>query len=202
VDFSKLERLHVSVYGARQFFPSEWRNLPKNVGKYGHADGSSNSYKSLLEEVHVSLRWLNGEFNDWSNLSDWRNDLGDDRKGARIMFNDHRTCYAVSTIEEVFSKEESKKLVGKFGRSDMVLPFAPSVNVFSNDAYREQNTLTDYFFGRGVGDRIPIVGIDNFASNIGLSFQNFGSNVRMGEGVEYLFGEVMPKIREFIKLDD
>ena len=53
-------RLHISVHGAREFFPKEWRKLPLRKNKKEIDRQTS----SVREEFHVSLRYIDGKYDD------------------------------------------------------------------------------------------------------------------------------------------
>ncbi|MDO8660661.1 MAG: hypothetical protein Q7K43_02120, partial [Candidatus Woesearchaeota archaeon] len=52
---AELGRLHLSVYGARMFF-------------------TKSEIAPVIEEAHVSLRWIDDAFDDWSNRKHWLRD--------------------------------------------------------------------------------------------------------------------------------
>jgi hypothetical protein len=95
IDYTSLQRLHISVYGARQFFPDrgEVRDVP------------------VLEEVHVSFRWLENNdgilvYDDWSGLQAWYADAVNDNIIDRKRFSESRTTYCRSKFTSVLVANE------------------------------------------------------------------------------------------------
>jgi hypothetical protein len=99
-DTSKLNRLHINLFGSRRF-------LPKNFEVIQDSDEEHFNY--LSEQIHFSLRWIEGKFdNAWNDLSEW------ERNKESLYL--HRPCFDEMRSTYFFSNEETEHLNGTFIR--------------------------------------------------------------------------------------
>lgn len=84
-DPSKLNRLHLNVYAARNFIPHE-----------GEERRNNNSFDYASETAHFSLRWVDGQFdNSWNDAATWHAER-DSESMDRPQFDSMRTAHFVS----------------------------------------------------------------------------------------------------------
>jgi len=206
-DFSNPRRVHVSVQGSRQFFPKKWKDMPYDYDDFGRGK-DNRAITSVVEQVNVSMRWVDGKFDDWNNMDAWYKEMGSNALGAH-EFNPVRTTYCVAYPEKISqsnstadeSRENVMKLVRKFGRKDQVIPLGPSVYGFDRRNYDHVNKALQRVFHSGVHGHIPIMGYDNVGSRADLGLSGFYdssiSKMSALERVEYLFGPVLTAVEKF-----
>ncbi len=209
VDFSNPSRIHISVLGRRQFFPKEWRDLPYEDDGWGRK-ADKRLITPVVEEVHVSMRWLDGQFNNWNDMEEWYKDFGSHSFESK-EFSKMRTTYCVAYTEKISQKqnsereqpEEVKKLIKSEGRKRQVIPLSPEINQFK-DKYTHANKALATIFNGGIESRIPIIGFQEVRYATGFDdvdgmYDNQIAKMTPQEGVEYLFGKVMPAVEMFTK---
>ncbi|MDO8660660.1 MAG: hypothetical protein Q7K43_02115 [Candidatus Woesearchaeota archaeon] len=196
-----LERLHISAYGARRFFIEE---QPEPV----------------LEEVHVSLRWIDNNFNDWSNIEKWKADRAPG-KGLSLeskCFDSGRTTYMKSDKSQIYvptdeintrppSPQELANLKDTRGTKKCLLPAqTPTLNelLAQESDLNMKKALEDSWPRKYQGEiHLPIIG---YAPALKVLSQ-FGdlatpenkpvTELSPAAGVEYLFGKVLPAVKKF-----
>jgi hypothetical protein len=201
-DPAKMNRLHLNVFARKAFPPEE--------GIDCHDRGR---FKYASETIHFSMRWLKGEFDDvWNDGSIW---LACKKSGAyrAPSFDETRTTYMTSEDETDHVNGEIRgggitldriaHLLGpgrprsfKNWGADELTGFFPA-GTSLNDA-RE--------IVRGIRpDSFPVIGYSpvlGFLSKFGNVSQTDVAKIpsmSMGEGVEYIFGKVLPAMKAFVE---
>lgn len=216
-DPTQLTRLHLNVYGARNFLPPEEERVTED-----------NQFNYATEEIHFSLRWVNGVFdNRWNNPSIWISEK-DDRSLGKPEFDDMRTTYCQSgsrrnglnrhfrhnhsgvkqeyfdrSIGPVIGLEEVERMIGT--NRERILPANASLDefmkIFPNGTSSEDAMGVSYPNRRP--ESFPHIGYSpalNTLSKFGdvspAEAENI-PNLSMSEGIEYIFGKVLPAMRNF-----
>ncbi len=209
-DFLKDGRLHVSIYAGRQFFPQEWQEYIPVEGNQ-RFDDDHRETTPVIEEVHVSFRWLVQEFDDWSDTELWLKEATSKVMG-RKSFDSRRTTYcAAIKIHDVSKREnhssremgidEKLAFVQQEGRKKPLLRYSPSVQPFSH-SHAYANKLLERFFYHGVSNRLPVIGYQEVAGALYeiLPYRTNNDIARMKkeEGVRFLFSDVMAGLQKFV----
>gem|GEM_PF-2402053 len=216
--YRKNDRLHISVYGARQFFPERLELPYKSRGSEDIVSELGEGIREttpIVEEVHISLRWLGDDFDDWNDCEEWfRERYTPLTAEGRKEFSESRTTYCLATPGEIkkdankeLEPEEILKYVESIGKKEQIIPLAPRIVKFANE-YGYVNKITDFYPTVG-GNRVPIVGYDN----IPYKFRDRDGDIRLPdieesrikemskmEGVEFLFGKVLPALQRFAEI--
>lgn len=209
VDFSNPNRVHVSVLGRRHFFPKEWRNLPYENDGWGRRV-DKRFVTPVVEEVHVSMRWIDGKFNDWNNPEEWYKGFSDRSLGAQ-EFSKMRTTYCVAYPKEVSQKHSTegeksdniKELIKREGRRRQIIDLSPEIRQFKG-RYQHANKMLEKVLNDGIQLRVPVIGFQEVRGAAGLDnvdgmYDNQIAQMTPEQGVEYLFGKVMPAIDDFTR---
>ncbi len=201
-DSSKIKRLHLSIYGARNF-------LPKDKSE----KSESNHFGYVSESIHFSMRWLDGKFdNKWNNPESWLSK--DKSQKSYSRFNEKRTTYYETLNNEEgidgaisdgrISLENALEIISP--RRDKVLK---SLNVkeflsfFPKDTSLEQ--IEDVMLMRHFRRKnsFPSIGyrpVLDILSKFGeCSVQDSAEMEKIGveEGIEYMFGKILPAMKRF-----
>ncbi len=193
-DLSNPNRQHYSIQASRQFFPTDWRKLriPKTT--------------PIIEKVNYSLRWLEGEFDNWSNPERWGRPQNEDPELK--VFNQNRTTYAVaypakvtqrsSTLEE--NPDNIIKIINLVGRKNRLLPLSPEISQFK-PPFDYANALLERTLFDADQKRIPMIGyyeVHSALAEIGLPNLDSPRRMKPEQGVEFLFTQVLPAMERFI----
>jgi len=217
MDYSDIDRLHINVYGTRMFFPEDWRKV---ISKKNHNHNYSwgidlRPYTWVKEQVHISFRWLDGEFDDWNDMKQWTEQVNYN-SSARKTFDNNRTTYGIMEVETSFRSpdgnspaekkdklEESvdyrKRILKSEGRKKRHFSQGRSLKMFGNDKNHPMNAHLHRLWGYGgIMGRQPLVGIGAVTSNLGMDYRGL-HDITLEESVEYLFGEVLPGVEAYLK---
>ncbi len=202
-DPSKISRLHLSVFG--------WRDFPLEEGiRVSRTD----LFRYFRESVHVSLRWTDGKFDSrWSDPAEWFKQKDSDSYN-RARFDEMRTPYVKSmemissangAVGKKITVEEIEKLIGSGkARTTKNLSIEEFLALFPAGT-----TLEDA--KKAAGIRREIVDFPNIgyapALKLLSQFGNVSENdaneipyASMESGVNYLFSRVLPAVERFTKL--
>ncbi len=214
LDFSQARRLHISVYGGRQFFPENWRNIPlEEIQRESHFD-KVREYRSVTpyrEEALISLRWIEGRYDSWDNLRDWMEAV----KSTAITkktFYESRATHCTSQGMKLtprhtiawLDKELAARFVRQEGRKKQKIPLSPGLSsLFETPGYQFMQKAMRDLFPEGTSARLPIIGYEGVSTTLSLprppkKFEEMSPT----EGVEFLFKEVLPQIKEFVNSED
>jgi hypothetical protein len=198
IDLNTAEDLEISLYAARQFFSKDWGKALKQY--------DNKSLIHILEELNFTLRWNKDQFDDWSNLDLWLKDY-DSKQLGRKGFDLDKTTYAVSTTGFLTQRDNSqranpediKKLIKKIGgrqsRSLPISSFMDGITELHEYSGNGPNSLLKKIYNDGVYRKCPIVGHTNIASKMGFPIQHHIKGLSKMQGVEYLFGCILPEIQ-------
>ena len=218
---SELARLHLNVYGARNFLPV------KEVDKQ-----DPKIFEYISEELHFSLRWVNGKFdNVWNDPAKWLEEK-DSRYMSRPDFNNMRTTYLESNsqsnnVNGGFYKDLTKwvppEIKGRIERGEKILTLEDIQALIGTGKERIlpgnidiQKFLKLFPQSTEEADARKAAGY-NFKErkdfpHIGYSpvlktLSRFGDvtaedaysipSMSMDQGVEYIFGKVLPAVEKF-----
>ncbi len=204
-DPSNLSRLHLNVFGARNYL------LDKSEGKI------SESFKYGIEKIHFSLRWLDGKFdNSWNDLPEWIAQK-DSRYLSKPQFNPMRTTYYESTTRQDQANGNIsrgnltlKEIQDRIGIDrEAILPAELTSTEFCN-MFPAGCAIEDIY--RASGLRIlderkdyPTIGYApalKILSRFGKVSEKESLSIpemNMDEGVEYIFGKILPAMKKFVK---
>jgi len=192
------DRYHFSVYTLRQFFPIKWEEL--NVPETHY----------IQEEINYSLRWLNGEFDNWSDPRDWNKDRTSlDAK----TFHELRTTYLSSSahcvqkynISEEENPEKVRDLITQVERKENIISLSPRIAPFTGAEFQYANMLLRDSMNRGCKGAIPILGYSDIYIALNkieqlecpsLEHEHKKSPLKGGE---FIFGPVLAAMERFSK---
>lgn len=202
-----LNRLHLNVFGSRQFLPKNFREIQEDREHFSY----------LSERVHFSLRWLKGEFDGcWNDFGEFEKNVGDYYLNVP-KFNEKRTTYMSSGLSSEyvngnFSREgESGKIITLekiyqlLGTKNRILP---------KNLTREEilSRFSPDFDPKDLEKVFPSFDSRNSFENIGFTpvlkiLSQFGEvserdellfpKMKMQEGVEYIFDKVLPAMKKY-----
>jgi hypothetical protein len=223
VNFSELKRFHISVKGRRQFFPKDWEHIvSKNYSQEHRIGEDVRAYVPLVEEVNLSMGWLDGKFDDWDSVDEWgleRNKM--DPK----MFHKDRTNHATSKLErlqrentsEFPGKDLAEALLRQEGRRETCFPLSPVIDLQEQPfgyPYKYANEALQRLFGESSAFNVPIVGYETIRDYVkGLPrMENYPKAAdasvsrteqpTVEECVAFMFGKVLPAVRDYVARKD
>lgn len=199
-DPSKISRLHLNAYARRDFVP-----------KGEKFKSRTNIFPDASEVMHFSVRWIDGKFdNSWNRAEDWIDALKS-RRYDRAEFNEMRTTYMLSGnvneyMQGIIEREpellrraaeimgpEKERLIYNWDVQDIT-------KIFPKDK-ADVATLKELRLERK--GAYPVIGYSPLLSLL----SRFGDvsekdaieipNMSMEEGAQYIFGKVLPAMREF-----
>ncbi|MFA5856853.1 MAG: hypothetical protein WC867_05820 [Candidatus Pacearchaeota archaeon] len=228
-DPTKISRLHLNVYGARNFLSTEIE------------EQAIESFNYTTEVIHFSLRWVNGKFdNSWNEPKQWLKEK-DSRYLNKPQFNPMRTTYFET-------KTSSNHLNGNFYHDlSGYIPNNIKEQINSGKTILSMNEVLDKIGPRKpnlLPPNIPFEdfikefpagsSIDDIKKSLGYnlekkeSFPNIGYSklctflynygiinndsiinkydsfripeMTMDEGVDYIFQRVLPAVKMFISV--
>lgn len=154
----EMSRLHIGVWAGRNCC-FEAKPETRNQQFYTH------SLHYVTEQINFSMRWLDGQFDDWSHIRLWRKDRTNKKKSFNLHeFNEFRTTY-------FDSRESSESILGpnKYAKRFMVIlddkpRLLPELETFGSVLEREkvideQELRCAYDLGHS-GGTVPTVGYD------------------------------------------
>ncbi len=204
----KSDRLEISIYGARKFFPNDFKNVLR-----GRVDDKRLSVTSVLEEFLIALNWQDGQFVDWNDVNVWAQNL-DAKTISPRRFHLGKSTYAFANEKRISQKnssedenpEEIKKIIRKVKRQDVRIPLSPSLTPYGQGGRQyPANDLLKELFNAGVmaPNGMPIIGVQAVIGSLGLKGNELDSRIaKMSpmEGVEFLFGKVLPEVQKYLSL--
>lgn len=202
LDFSKTGRIHLSLHASRQYFPKNWKQVPVDKFRKTIIERKTTP---ILEEIHVSLRWKDGKYDDWSKIDDWVKDAGN-YSLSRKRFNQNRTIYCCATRGRISSEHSSEadpqkvlKFIKREGRKNQIIPMSPSTTPYGK-YHKNANEAVEEVLGKGIFGALPIIGYDNVSRVI----QNLPrtcdlSTLNPMDGAEFLFTLVMPVLKAYLE---
>jgi len=216
-DPSKMTRLHLNLFGARQFLPENFEEIQDKEGEH---------FNYLIEQIHFSIRWIRGEFdNVWNDFNEWENHKELAYLG-HPQFDDMRSTYFYSSEETehvngtfVRRKEkvprQDKKIIDledvhqKIGIKFRILP--PNLtqeevmknfsNSFNIEDLKKVYSFTGYktrFDTVGYGSVLEI--LSQFG-DISIKDAQKIPHMDMVEGTKYLFNKVFPAMKNYVNSD-
>ncbi|MBI4162930.1 MAG: hypothetical protein HY513_04555 [Candidatus Aenigmarchaeota archaeon] len=206
-DPAKIGRLHLSVYGMRKFLPVEYEQLFSDI------DHGKDPVKLFFEnEINISLRWINGSFDDWSDIRLWENDAVERYNYMnRYMFDETRTAYARAVdLHMPVNEDRLDDLIRQLERKKNLVPKNPTVEkAFTVDKYQDSEKFEalQKVYGHclisGWNSHIPLIGYMPVLELL----QPFGGpgtdmaekipKMNMEEGAAFLFEQVLPAVENF-----
>ena len=209
LDFSQLGRVHIGVRARKQFFPANWRALPVHYNEYGRKEEERRRLTPIVEEANVSLRWINGQYDEWSDPELWIRDQNIKSLGAN-EFHGERTTYCFAAESRIhFLQDEMRdpvlnRFLKKERRMRQAIPLSPMVKCYPDGPeYNFANLAVERLFKSGIDMGVlPSVGYDNVLRLTGRTLpwpdKDFKKMTPM-EGIEFLFGKVMPPLTGFVQ---
>jgi hypothetical protein len=208
IAFDEAARLHIGVYGGRKFFPEDWRRIVPKDNEHYESGVDYRPITPVLEQVHISLRWLDGKFDDWDDPELWLKEYTDNRLGSKRWDRDKANF--LSSRTERLSKIRSSGWVDKKtgmgvvrseGRKRRAIPLDIPLEKLEGISPSAGKVLEKVFgYHKGLNGRIPTIGFGNIKGYLGryVPYPNKKiSDMDMIEGTDYLFGGVLPGILEF-----
>lgn len=168
------------------------------------------------EEVHFSLRWLDGKFDDWSDVNLWKKEQKS-KFMNRHTFNDMRTSLHTTVTNRRISimgptgstqDEFARRFAKIYGKRKHLLPPNAPLGDFRK-AYPgfDDQYLLHAFGCREDSQQIPVIGYSpvlDVLSNYGeVSKKDARKILRMSpaEGTEFLFGKVLPAMINYARAE-
>ena len=155
IDYTKPECIHLSVYASRLIFPKNWEEIIVEHEDFKPSDKELAHITPVLEKVHVSMRWINGIYDDWSNSKKWFDEKEDEGYVSEIKrFNHGKTTYFESKIEKIkitFGSQRAylqnidslERFAEQLGRKDLLAPLSEK-NHSQNSSYQEKVPVIGY----------------------------------------------------------
>lgn len=208
-----LNRLHLNVFGSRQFLPENFKDMQKE----------RDSFSYLSEKIHFSMRWLDGKFDSvWNDFYEFEKNI--DNQSNHPYFNKMRSTYTSSeestnhingTFVQKAEQIKEKDKLRKISLSEVHKLLGTRRKILPKNLTREEiteqfsesfdpNNLDKIFFSMGRKRDFEIVGygpaleILSEFGDISRGDEEKIIQMDMKEGLEYIFNNVFQAMRNYV----